>query len=148
MPYFTYDTSVLISRGLTNLRNMPSRFLLSSVVLMELMAGARDTSRRKFYEQMFAVYRKDETLIVPDTDDWLLASKIMFSLTHIRKRTQRGRLKSLPIGASQRLALDVLIAVSARRRKAIVVTENWHDFKLIQRYCNATIVRASEFFRV
>ena len=148
MPYFTYDTSVFISRGLTNLRNMPSRFLLSSVVLMELIAGARDTSRRKFYEQMFAVYRKDDTLIVPEADDWLFASKILFSLTHIRKRSQRGKLKPLPAGATQRLALDALIAVSARRRKAIVVTENWHDFKLIQRYCNATIIKASEFFRV
>jgi len=26
------------------------------------------------------------------------------------------------------------------------VTENWHDFKAIQRYCNVTIVRASQFF--
>jgi len=28
------------------------------------------------------------------------------------------------------MALDVLIAVSARRWKAIVVTENWRDFKI------------------
>jgi len=147
MPYFTYDTSVFISKGLTNFRRMPSGFLLSSVVLMELTSGARDSSQRKLYEQAFAVYLKDDTLIVPDADDWLLASKILFSLSHTRKRSQGGRLKRLPIGASQRMALDVLIAVSARRRKAIIVTENWGDFKLIQRYCNASIVKASEFFR-
>jgi len=146
MPYFTYDTSVLISRGLTDLRGMPRKFLLSAIVLMELMASARDRSQRKVYEQMFRVYGADNTLIVPDADDWLLASKILFSLTHFRRGVQRGRLKPLPPGASQRMALDVLIAVSARRRKAIVVTENWHDFRLIQRYCNASIVRASEFF--
>jgi len=40
----------------------------------------------------------------------------------------------------------VLIAVSARRWKAQVVTENWTDFKAIQRYCNATIVKAAQFF--
>jgi len=54
-------------------------------------------------------------------------------------------LKRLHPGASQRMALDVLIAVSARRWKAAVVTENWQDFKAIQRYCNAKIAKASEF---
>jgi len=27
-----------------------------------------------------------------------------------------------------------------------VVTENWADFKAIQRYCNTTIIRAAQFF--
>ena len=45
------------------------------------------------------------------------------------------------------MALDVLIAVSARRWRATVVTENWDDFRRIQRYCNTKIVRASDFFR-
>jgi predicted nucleic acid-binding protein len=67
-------------------------------------------------------------------------------LTSSRRRLQHGTLKRLPPGASQHIALDVLIAVSARRWKAQVVTENWSDFKAIQRYCNTTIVRASSFF--
>jgi len=146
MPYFTYDTSVIISRGLTDLRGMPSRFLLSAIVLMELTASARDASQRKLYEQMFRIYQKDDTLIVPNADDWLLTSKILFLLTHARRHSQRGKLKPLPPGLAQRFALDVLIAVSARRCKAIVVTENWTDFKAIQRYCNATIIKAADFF--
>ena len=77
---------------------------------------------------------------MPTDEDWLLASKILFLLTHARKRLHKGKLKQLPPGASQRLALDVLLAVSARRWKAQVVTENWSDFKAIQRYCNTTIV--------
>jgi hypothetical protein len=36
--------------------------------------------------------------------------------------------------------------VSARRWKAQIVTENWADFKAIQRYCNIKVVRASQFF--
>jgi quinol monooxygenase YgiN len=44
------------------------------------------------------------------------------------------------------MALDVLIAVSARRWEATVVTENWDDFKAIQRYCNTKTVKASDFF--
>lgn len=146
MPYFTYDTSVIISRGLTDLHGMPSKFLLSAVVLMELTASARDNSQLKHYEHMFRIYQKDETLIVPNADDWLLASKILFLLTHTRKHSQRGKLKPLAPGVAQRLALDVLIAVSARRWKATLVTENWSDFKAIQRYCNATVVRGAEFF--
>ena len=83
---------------------------------------------------------------MPNDEDWLLASRILFLLSHARRRSHKGKLRRLPPGASQRLALDVLIAVSARRWKAQVVTENWADFKAIQRYCNTTIVRAANFF--
>jgi len=147
MPYFTYDTSVLISRKLTNFRAMPQGFLLSAIVLMEIVAGVEDKSRRKFYEQVFRQYQRNNLLIVPNDEDWLLASKILFLLTHARKRSQKGKLQRLAPGASQRLALDVLIAVSARRWKAQVVTENWTDFKAIQRYCNTTIIKAANFFQ-
>lgn len=147
MPYFTYDTSVLVSRKLTDFRDMPASFLLSSVVLMEIAGSAHDESRRKFYEGIFRQFKEDKLLIVPSAEDWLLASKILFLLTHVRRRSQKGKLHRLPPGASQRLALDVLIAVSARRWNAQVVTENWSDFKAIQRYCNTTIVKAAHFFR-
>jgi predicted nucleic acid-binding protein len=147
MPYFTYDTSVIVSRKIRDLHKMPKDFLLSAMVLMELTAGATDNSMRKTYEQLFHQYRRDELLIVPNDDDWLLAAKIMFLLAQTRRTQGKGKLKRLPPGASQRLALDVLIAVSARRWKAQVVTENWADFKAIQRYCNATIIRAAQFFR-
>jgi predicted nucleic acid-binding protein len=147
MPYFTYDTSVCISRKLTDFHEMPRDFRMSAIVLLELIAGAHDQSRRKFYEGIFRQYQTSDLLIVPNEDDWLLAAKILFVLTHGRKRAQKGKLQKLPPGASQRLALDVLIAVSARRWKAQVVTENWADFKAIQRYCNATIIKAAQFFR-
>jgi hypothetical protein len=35
MPYFTCDTSVIISRKLTDLHRMPQSFLMSAVVLTE-----------------------------------------------------------------------------------------------------------------
>ena len=147
MPYFTYDTSVCISRKLTDFHEMPQSFRMSAVVLMELIAGAHDDSRRKFYEEIFRRYRNTDLLIVPNHDDWLVAAKILFLLTHARKRSHRGKLQKLPPGASQRLALDVLIAVSARRWKAMIVTENWTDFRAIQRYCNTTIIKAAQFFK-
>jgi predicted nucleic acid-binding protein len=147
MAYFTYDTSVIISRKVTGLLTMPGSFFLSSIVLTELSAGAADATERKVYERLFRAYQKERRLIVPNYKDWLLTSKILFLLNQNRRRLEHGKLKRLPPGASQRLALDVLIAVSARRWKAQVVTENWADFKAIQRYCNATIVKAAQFFK-
>jgi|SRR6185369_258368 predicted nucleic acid-binding protein len=147
MAYFTYDTSVCISRNLTDFHNMPQNFRLSAIVMMELMAGESDGPRRKFFAEIFRQYQKKNLIIVPNADDWLLAAKVLNLLTHARRRLQKGKLQRLPPGASQRLALDVLIAVSARRWKAQVVTENWTDFKAIQRYCNTTVVRAATFFK-
>ena len=146
MAYFTYDTSVFISRKLMNLKEMPQSFRMSAVVMMELTASALDDSHRRFYEGLFEYYDKTRLLIAPNKDDWFLASKILYLLTQDRKRSQKGKLRRLPPGAAQRMALDVLIAVSARRLKAAVVTENWVDFKAIQRYCNVTIIKASKFF--
>lgn len=147
MPYFTYDTSVIISRKLTALRDMPGSFLMSAIALTELSASAKDVSELKVYEKLFRAYENKERLIVPNNEDWLLTSRILFLLTNRRRRLEHGKLRRLPPGASQRLALDVLIAVSARRWKAQVITENWSDFKAIQRYCNTTIVRAATFFK-
>jgi len=144
MANFTYDTSVIISRKVTDL---PGGFFMSAVVLMELAASARDEKQRKIFERLFRQYQQDNSLIVPDESDWFLASRILYWLTQGRRRTSKGKLKRLPTGASQRMALDVLIAVSARRWRATVVTENWDDFKAIQRFCHTKIVRASDFFR-
>jgi hypothetical protein len=60
MAYFTYDTSVCISRNLTNFDDMPERFRLSAVVIMELIASALDDSHRKFYEGIFEYYDKHQ----------------------------------------------------------------------------------------
>src|SRR6185369_4236622 len=98
MPYFTYDTSVCISRKLTDFHEMPQNFRMSAVVLMELIAGAHDESRRKSYEEIFRRYQKSDLLIVPNFDDWLLAAKILFLLTHARKRSQRGKLSKITTG--------------------------------------------------
>lgn len=144
MAYFTCDTSTIIARKLSDL---PDNFLFSSVVLMELMAGAKDDSQRKVYELVHRAYARDNSLIVPDADDWLMASKVLYWLMQARRRSARGRLLRLKSGAAQRMALDALIAISARRWKATVITENWDDFKAIQRYCQVKIVKASNFFK-
>jgi hypothetical protein len=103
MRYYTCDTSTIISRKLSDL---PDNFLFSSVVLLELMASASDDSERRRYEALSRDYRKDDSLITPVTDDWLLASKILYWLTQGRRRTSSGRTPKPRPGASQRMALD------------------------------------------
>jgi predicted nucleic acid-binding protein len=147
MPYFTYDTSVIISRRLFALPKMASNFRLSSVVLMELVASANDDSQRRAYEQLFQTYRVDNSLIVPNDDDWMLASKVLYWLTQSRRRSGGGKLRRLDRGVAQRMAFDALLAVSARRCNVGVVTENWKDFKSIQRFCNVKIFKAADFFK-
>jgi predicted nucleic acid-binding protein len=144
MPYYTCDTSVVISRKLSDL---PDNFLFSGVVLLELLANAKDESERKRYESIQRAYSKDNSLIIPNADDWLLTSKILYWLTRERRRRAGGKLPRMKPGATQKMVLDTLIATSARRWKATVITENWDDFKAIQRYCNVKISKGSEFFK-
>jgi endonuclease III len=80
MPYFTYDTSVIISRKLIVPPAKTANFVMSAVVLMELSASAQDNSRLKVYERLFRDYQRDKSLILPNEDDWLLASKACIGL--------------------------------------------------------------------
>ena len=146
MSYFTYDTAVIIARRPADLQKTQG-LLLSSVVLLELMASAPDDSLRKVYEGLFLDFGRDNKLIVPNGTDWLFASKILYWLTHRRRRVDGGRLRQLAPGMSQRMALDALIAASARRWEAAVVTDNWDHFKAIQYFCGVKLIKASDFFR-
>ena len=111
------------------------------------MASAKDEAQRKIYERVHRAYEKDGSLVVPDAEDWLTASKVVFSLSQARRRNAGGRAPRQKSGATQRMALDVLLAVSARRYDATVITDNWGDFKAIQRYCKFKLARASNIFK-
>ncbi len=143
----TYDTSVIISRGLSDFPDGADRFLFSSVVLLELSASAKDDAQRKQIDRLFREYAKDNSLIYPDLNDWQLASKILYWLTNKRRKEQGGKLAKLVPGVSQRMAMDVLLAVSSKRWEATIVVDNWVDFKAIQHYCKGLkIQRATDFF--
>src|SRR5436305_2179838 len=120
MSYYTCDTSVVISRKLSDL---PDSFLFSGVVLLELLAHAKDESERKRYEAVHRAYSKDNSLITPNADDWLLASKVLYWLVQERRRRSGGKLPRMKPDATQRMVLDALIATSARHWKATVITD-------------------------
>ena len=49
--------------------------------------------------------------MVPTSEDWLMASRVLYWLTKRRKRKAGGQLPPLIPGTSQRMRLDALIAV-------------------------------------
>ena len=143
MPIYTFDTSVIIAQ---RVKELPRSFLLSAVVMAELTASASDDSTRKVFESMRNSAANLGALIVPTHDDWLTASRILFWLSQGRKKKQGGKAPKLVTGASQRMFFDALIAVSARRAGATVVTNDWRDFRAIQYYCPVKLILGSDFF--
>lgn len=95
----------------------------SSVVLMELLAGAFDPKERKLIEQI----ARNFTVITVTERQWFLCGEVMMKLRK-DKKIDRERIKGL--------LADVLIAISARGSGAIVVTRNEKDFKLIREVCD------------
>lgn len=142
-PSITFDTSVIIAYSLAE---MPRNFLLSAVVVAELTASAANDSIRKDLEATRHGHAEQGTLIVPTTEDWLLASRILYWLTHRRKKNAGGKRPPQKPGASQQMMMDALIAASARRVDAVVVTNDYDDFKAIQYYCRFKLKRGSDYF--
>jgi len=143
MATYTFDSSVIIAY---KVRELPKDFVLSAVVVAELTAGAPDNSTRKDYEALRRDYAKYGALVVPTSDEWLTASRILFWLSQGRRKKMGGKAPKLAPGAHQRMFFDALIAVSARRAGAIVVTNDYDDFKTIQYYCPLRLTGGTEFF--
>jgi len=90
----------------------------SSVVLMELLAGAFDPKEQKLIDQI----TRNFTVISVTELQWFLSGEIMMKLRR-DKKIDRERIN--------RLLADILIAVSVRDTGAILITKNEKDFQLI-----------------
>lgn len=142
MTIYTYDTSFIISNKLSV---YPDNFLFSDVVLLELIGSASDESEFKRHQNTRRIFKEDDKLIVSNEDDWLMAGKVLFGIEQGKKKKNKGSAPPKRPGATQRMALDALIAISARRYKATVITENFDDFNTIKYYCDFRLMRGSEF---
>lgn len=91
----------------------------SSVVLMELLAGAFDPKEQKLIDQI----ARNFTVISVSERQWFLCGEVMMKLRR-DKRTDPERVKGL--------LADILIAVSVRDTGAVLITKNEKDFKLIR----------------
>lgn len=125
------DTSVLISffRNPAKKAEFESRtgeplLHMSSVVVLELLAGCRTAPQQKALISFLKPFEKANRLLTPDYKCFREAGRILAEL---------GR---AGIGAQHRCQIvnDVLIAVTARHTGAVVITSNAKDFSLIARH--------------
>jgi predicted nucleic acid-binding protein len=142
MRFVTYDSSVFIAYK----PDFPtSGFYLSAVVLQELVVGAPDKSGRKVLEVAYGVYKKKKLLLVPDDEDWWEAGKILNRI--LMNKREHGERPRLPPNKKQEIIRDILIARTAHKVKALVVTDNVNDFELIARYCQVKWESGAEYFK-
>ena len=145
MPTVTFDTSIFIAYKPARL---PAGFLLSAVVVQELAAGAVDKSDLQRLDSIRRAYEKEGRLLVPTGEDWWLAGKVLNALLRGLKSKAKGRTPRVPRLEQHRIIRDVLIARTAHRAGAIVVTDNVGDFQKIKRFCNVRLKSGATYFDV
>lgn len=136
-----FDTNVIIWH---RMQSVPG--ILSAVVLQELTAGARDISEVRRLGSMCAAAAAEGALLTPNGEDWHYAGKVLNSLYRGMRSHRFRRPLSIPRDEQQRLLRDVLIARSAKRVNAAVVTYNHGDFEKIRRFCNVRLRPPEDFF--
>jgi predicted nucleic acid-binding protein len=94
----------------------------SAVVLSELYRGARTATALK---RVLELYRLARPCWVPDEGDWHAAGRVLRQLG-IRDGWEGGRLSQAQN--------DALIALTARKYGATVVTTNRRDFEILASY--------------
>ncbi len=144
MAIVTFDTCIFIRYRL--FMGRPKGFRMTAVVLHELTVGAEDIHEIRRIEAQRRDYERDGILLVPNGEDWFLAGKVLNSLQRGRKSANKGKTPKLSSEESRRIMRDVLIARTARRENALLVTDNVTDFETIRAFCKVRMVTGHEFF--
>lgn len=103
---------------------------MSSVVLSELYSGAHDSQSIKLLDKLHHIFQNVGRLIVPDDSDWRQTGGIIAKL----RRKYGFEAKYLA-----RIQNDILIASSARKIGAFIVTHNEKDFRRIKEFIDFRI---------
>ena len=136
MSRIVFDTCVFIAYN----PDLPSGSLLSVVVIQELMAGAADASQLKDWAAIARNAEKEDRLLVPTTEDWLVAGRALNSLRGLKSK------QKLPPAQVQRIIRDVLIARTVKRAGCLLITDNLADFKQIKKFCDVRTMSGQHFF--
>jgi predicted nucleic acid-binding protein len=142
---YILDTNVYFAalrkeQATTALRELLSGLMpnvwLSSVVLYELLSGARGDLGRAAIGSFTRPLVRVGRVVAPSDSDWLDAG------------TAQSRIWDLvPSLRTKRLQNDLLIACSSRKIGAAVVTENAADFRVIGRYVPHVALSIAEITR-
>jgi predicted nucleic acid-binding protein len=129
---FIFDTNVYFSllhersvleRLATSVAAVGPRLYLSSIVSCELLQGARGELGRARVRRATRQLERIGRVIAPSHSDWVRAGRVQSKIWDDRPDLLKKSLQN-----------DLLIACSAARVGAIVVTSNTDDFELIRRY--------------
>ncbi len=105
------------------LRRVAPRTFVSSVVAAELLQGAKGDLARRRVRRATASLERAGRVVAPTHEDWIRAGTVQGAIwdRHASLRTKH-------------VLADILIACSALRVGATVVTANARDFALIASY--------------
>jgi predicted nucleic acid-binding protein len=120
------DTSIFIDhlrtgRHLERIESLAGLVRTSSIVLAELWRGATKPAERQF----LLALERNHPILTPTQDDWLDSGQILAKM-HADKGFVAEKLRDLHF--------DVLIALTARRHGARLISSNRSDFELIRGY--------------
>jgi len=140
---FAFDTNIFISRPRTPLS---PQLYFSSIVLAELLAGAQDRARIKELETWRHAAVRFDRFLVPTGEDWWEAGKVLQRLSQTSKRENFGSTPKSSPEERGRLFNDCLLAVSCRRARVVVVSDNAKDFERLSAVCRVKWQNGDDFF--
>lgn len=104
-------------------RDIPFTYA-SSVVIQELLAGARTTRHRRQASALYEPFERARRIVTPTHLVWkeagMVIARLFEQVPQLRSKLAQGLLN------------DILIALSGRAMGATIVTRNGEDFQLIQ----------------
>lgn len=119
---FLFDTSVYIAyirrkeySDLVDRATESGRVVLSSVVAMELYAGARSVAEKRLLDQFVESMKISSAYETPGEDDWARGGILVERFTRFRSHAQiRDHFR------------DILVILAAVNRGAVLVSSNAH----------------------
>jgi len=103
---------------------------LSAVVSYELGVNAYNRRTVSLVQDFLRPMERTGRVVTPTFDDWTVASEVVTAI-EARERSWRSKLPAL--------LNDILIALSARRIGATLLTYNRDDFRLIRRHADFSL---------
>lgn len=137
-----FDTNVLISGAYSSEMKYVTRFFLSAIVVQELLAGRNEQVHRMILRTANELERRS-LLLIPSKEDWYEVGNCLRKLSIASEGAGRKLTKEY----LSSLVRDALIARSAIRADAVVVTSNTTDFDRIKSVFRSLVhVTPAEFF--
>ena len=118
------------------LRRLAPHTYVSSVVVQELLQGAKGELARRRVRRATASLERVGRVVTPTHEDWARAGAVQGMIWD-----------ATPSLRTKNVTADILIASSAARIGAIVVTANVRDFELVARHVRSRAMTFSDAVR-